>query len=562
MGGTKEGNIAVLARAALVDLDDEVSRSVLRTKGEKLAKDCGVSRKQLMALTCSGSASGAGLLSPTKRIRGIRMGVHRARAESESLRPVCPHRTAPACGQPRRCSRPASALRSSEDVVDHQFWMPKRSRSSTPASRALAGAAGHALRMSPAGCSRGFTGNAYPEPQEPQELVEAVSNHHGTDLGPARRDLPRQQGAKSQGNRDIWTSDLRRRYDAARDSDLAIALAMKQVASDTQVLTQSTTADDSACDGKQTIERIQRVQAALQRQTVQKGLVQLEAQRGLLEAQLAAAKSKVRDVESEHKHLQLNLETLGKDNRQLLASNTQLERKIDSMEASLCQVAALVEVTMQHIHAHTRRVMEQQDRQVTEARGQRAEAERVSKQVVQLKAERDAACQTITQQQKEIEALSTELLECSSSADDLRYEKDCALEEVQSRHQREVQGLQREISLLRERIQDQSLIKGLALGNLQIDVPAYSMPTQDSEEDPQLHIAALQAGFETEQDQINHLRSQLAALKGDHKAKSKDEELKRRQEAERLWYLERDRAVERERQKELGTHQVHPGTEA
>ena len=417
--------------------------------------------------------------------------------------------------------------------------------------------------MSPAGCSRGFTGNAYPEPQEPQELVEAVSNHHGTDLGLARRDsTTRNQGAKSQGGREIWTSELHRRYEAARGSDLAIALAMKQVAADTQVLAQSTTADGSTCDGKQTMERIQRVQAALQRQTVQKGLVQFEAQRGLLEAQLAAAKSKVRDVESEHKHLQLNLETLGKDHRQLLASNTQLERKIDSMEASLCQVAALVEVTMQHIHAHTRRIIEQHDRQVTEARGQRAAAERVSTQVVQLTAERDAACQTITQQQKEIEALRTELLECSSSADDLRYENDCALEEVQSRHQREVQELQREISLLRERIQDQSLTKGLAVGNLQIDVPAYSMPTQDSEEDPQLHIAALHAGFETEQDQINDLRSQLAALKGGHKAKSEGEELKRRQEAERLWHLERDRAVERERQKEVETHQAHPGTEA
>jgi hypothetical protein len=100
------------------------------------------------------------------------------------------------------------------------------------------------------------------------------------------------------------------------------------------------------------------------------------------------------------------------------------------------------------------------------------------------------------------------------------------------------------------------------VGNLQIDVPAYSMPTQDSEEDPQLHIAALHAGFETEQDQINDLRSQLAALKGGHKAKSEGEELKRRQEAERLWHLERDRAVERERQKEVETHQAHPGTEA
>lgn len=99
---------------------------------------------------------------------------------------------------------------------------------------------------------------------------------------------------------------------------------------------------------------------------------------------------------------------------------------------------------MQGLHAHTRRVAQEANTSVLQAKQQVTEeqvklhaqnlvAESLSNLVMLLTGERDAANATVTQQKEAISHLNNEL-EVRKSVDEIRYEHECQINDVHVRY--------------------------------------------------------------------------------------------------------------------------------
>jgi chromosome segregation ATPase len=142
--------------------------------------------------------------------------------------------------------------------------------------------------------------------------------------------------------------------------------------------------------------------------------------------------------------MQQTIEKQEQQKIRLLADRELVQRHLDSVQDSTQDVLAKAEQTMQLLHAHEQRLAQQAHAQVSTAQDRAAEqevklsaqnmvAESLSKRVMQLTGERDAATATVQQQEEQIQRL-TEELELRQSIDDVRYDHECHLQEIHLKH--------------------------------------------------------------------------------------------------------------------------------
>jgi len=215
-----------------------------------------------------------------------------------------------------------------------------------------------------------------------------------------------------------------------------IRKALAQAESDERLLAQGSRGDGG--------DRMRQVQAALLREGSREALLLLRAERVQILDEVSRVKAKLKDMAAVQRHLQQTIEKQELQKISLLADRELVQRQVDSVQDSMHDVLAKAEQTMQLLHSHEQRVLQQARAQVTTAKDRAVEqevklsaqnmvAENLSNRVMQLTGERDTANATVKQQEKQIAHLTAEL-ELRQSIDDVRYDHECRVQEIYQKH--------------------------------------------------------------------------------------------------------------------------------
>jgi flagellar motor protein MotB len=219
--------------------------------------------------------------------------------------------------------------------------------------------------------------------------------------------------------------------------------AMEQAAHDQSILANLQSPADLRGSVQQR-DAIHLAQAALLRQGTQEALSLLNAEREQTLGELHIAKSKIRDLLAVQKHMQRTIDKHEKDRISVVSEKAVGQRQIDSIEESVQVILAHVEGTVQHLHAHTQRVISDAQNSLSKAhnevtdekcklQAQHMVADKLSERVMHLTAERDAEKARVAKQEEQISELLAEL-EQRDSLSDIRYDHECNIRDLESRH--------------------------------------------------------------------------------------------------------------------------------
>ena len=230
--------------------------------------------------------------------------------------------------------------------------------------------------------------------------------------------------------------------DAESRASSVIRDAVEQASHDKQVLSDHRCSADLRSSVRQGHFPHQ-VQAALLRQGTHDALALLLSERDQLKGEVRVAKAQVKDLVAVQKHLQRTISVHDEDRINLVSDRALGQRQIDSIQDSVQEILVHVERTVEHLHAHTQRVMHDARTSLSKAQSEVTDeksklqaqamvADKLSEWAMHLTAERDAANALAAQKEKHNAELLAEL-EQRDSVDDLRYDHECNVRDLQRR---------------------------------------------------------------------------------------------------------------------------------